>query len=449
MPYPAARDLPLGLKFWSDAAEKLEVSMTTLPAFPGVDTHSADPELDSILANRLVRSVYQPIVELDSLRVVGWEALARGPEGSPLERPDRLFAAAARAGRTAELDWHCRAAALRGALRAGLDAESTLFVNVEPATPTEGAPEWLGELADQAQQRFAVVMEVTERALTHRPAEMLTELAGYRSRGWGVALDDVEVDPRSLALMPFLRPDVIKLDMQFAHAGLTPANVGTAHAVAAEAEREGIHVLAEGIEVEAHAQVARALGATLGQGWLFGRPGAIHPSKSPGRRLRRVSPEPASTAETPFTALAPGRTTRVGSKALLLQMSLQLEDQAMLQGANAVLLSTFQDRRFFSGAARRRYERVAARVAFVGALAVGLGREPATGVRGADLAEAESLRGEWNVVVISPHFAGAFVARDLGDTGADDDRRFEYILTHDRALVTRAAQLLMTRVAPD
>ena len=56
--------------------------------------------------------MFQPIVELDTGRVVAYEALARGPEG-PLERPDLLFAAARTAGRLAELDEACRAAAFR------------------------------------------------------------------------------------------------------------------------------------------------------------------------------------------------------------------------------------------------------------------------------------------------------------------------------------------------
>ena len=61
---------------------------------------TAAPELDRILADRAIRSVYQPIVGLDAPGTVGFEALARGPEGSSLERPDHLFAAARELGRT-------------------------------------------------------------------------------------------------------------------------------------------------------------------------------------------------------------------------------------------------------------------------------------------------------------------------------------------------------------
>ena len=66
-----------------------------------------------------VRSVFQPIVDLDAGTVVAYEALARGPQG-PLERPDALSAAGRAAGRLADLDQACRAAAFRGAVEQGL-----------------------------------------------------------------------------------------------------------------------------------------------------------------------------------------------------------------------------------------------------------------------------------------------------------------------------------------
>ena len=75
--------------------------------------------IDEVLAAGAVRSVFQPIVDLDTGQVVAYEALARGPEG-PLARPDALFAAARLDGRLAELDAACRTAAFRGAVEQGL-----------------------------------------------------------------------------------------------------------------------------------------------------------------------------------------------------------------------------------------------------------------------------------------------------------------------------------------
>jgi EAL domain-containing protein (putative c-di-GMP-specific phosphodiesterase class I) len=87
--------------------------------------------LQEVLDQDAVRSVFQPLVELASGEVVGYEALARGPLG-PLERPDHLFAAARRHGLLAEVDAACRLAAVRGALEHQILAPLTIFVNVEP-----------------------------------------------------------------------------------------------------------------------------------------------------------------------------------------------------------------------------------------------------------------------------------------------------------------------------
>ena len=58
------------------------------------------------------------------------------------------------------------------------------------------------------------MVELTERALPNHTTDLIPLAEDLRRRGARIALDDVGTDPRSLALMPFLRPDVIKLDLQ-------------------------------------------------------------------------------------------------------------------------------------------------------------------------------------------------------------------------------------------
>lgn len=401
-------------------------------------------ELRRILESGQLRSVYQPIVDLDTGEVVAYEALARGPVGSPLERPDHLFAAARDAGRLAELDWACRAAALRGALDAGL--RTSLFVNVEPAALGTPVPDEVAELLRRAGD-LNVVLELTERALADRPAEMLTRVARLRELGCAVALDDVGADRRSLALMPFVAPEVIKLDMRLVQERPSPATAAVVHAVNAEAERSGAVLLAEGIETPAQRDVALALGARYGQGWLFGRPGPLPATTTAVRRFA-ASPVGAPPLS-PYEAVAGWQRPRRGSKRLLLSISRHLEAQVQAQGEAAVVLAAFQEARHFTPASAARYEALAGHAALVGALGVGLDAEPAPGVRGAALAPDDPLRGEWNVVVVAPHFAAAFVARDLREAAdADMDRRFEFCLTYDRALAVEAARALLARVAP-
>jgi EAL domain-containing protein (putative c-di-GMP-specific phosphodiesterase class I) len=405
--------------------------------------------LPQLLRRGGVRSLYQPIVDLDTGTPVAYEALARGPQGSPLESPGALFGAAHALGIVDELDRACRDAAITGALAAGLAPPLALFVNVEPAAVLgDDAP--LSHESELLAGNLRVIVELTERALTDRPAEVLAAVAWLRERGCGIALDDVGVDERSLALMPFLAPDVIKLDMSLIQArGASPAAARVLNAVAAEAERSGAVLLAEGIETEEHLARARAVGATLGQGWLFGRPCPLPtgtPAPGPdGLPLRSHEPLPAGT---PFELIADQRRVRRGDKRLLLALSRQLEAEAIALGGEAVVLAAFQHADFFTPRSRERYETLARGAALVGALGFGLGEEPAPGVRGAGLRRDEALLREWDVAVVGPHFAGAFVARDLGDTGADSDRRFDFFVTYERELVVRAARALMARIVP-
>ena len=71
---------------------------------------------------------------------------------------------------------------------------------------------------------------------------------------------------------------------------------------------------------------------------------------------------------------------------------------------------------------------------------------PAPGLRGAALSPGDPLSQEWDIAVLGPHFAGAIVARDLGDDGPDRDRRFEFVLTFDRDLVIDVAASLIARL---
>ena len=156
------------------------------------------------------------------------------------------------------------------------------------------------------------------------------------------------------------------------------------NAVNAEAERTGAVVLAEGIERPEHIDVARAMGATLGQGWLYGLPARrpqLGGTSAPGIEL---PPQRWRTpGATPFEVVSAARGVRRSSKRLLSAMSRHLEAQARALGETGVVLSAFQGADRFGPGSARVYRELAAAAAFVAALGAGMGSEPAPGVRGA------------------------------------------------------------------
>jgi EAL domain-containing protein (putative c-di-GMP-specific phosphodiesterase class I) len=380
--------------------------------------------------------------------VLGYEALARGPVGSALESPAALFGAAWRAGRVAELDWTCRAAAFTEAIRGGLGPPLTLFVNAEPVSLGVACPDDLKAAIEQAKARLRVVVEVTERALAGDPARLLATVAQARQAGWGVALDDVGAAPATLAVLPFVRPDLIKLDMRLLQGRTTTEAAHIVNTVRAQAERTDAVLIAEGIETIKHAREAAAAGATIGQGFLFGYPAPLpSPLPPPGAAIPLQAPVDTAV-ETPWEVVAAAREPRRATKDLLVEMSMQLEHQGLDAAEPNVLLACFREADHFTPAARSRFEFLATRAAFTGALGHDMPVSPVAGVRGADLAADDPLRREWALVVIGPRFAAALVARDRYDRGPAARRGFDVVVTHDRDLVIRAAEPLLRRLVP-
>jgi EAL domain-containing protein (putative c-di-GMP-specific phosphodiesterase class I) len=380
-----------------------------------------------------IEPVYQPIFDLRDGAVVGYEALARGRNGNGGTPPDALFAAAREDGTVTELDRACREAALRCALDHGLAAPFSLFVNADAGALVEDLPE-------TPPGDFTPVMEVTERALTERPEPLLRALTRLRTMGWGIALDDVGADSRSLALMPVLYPDVIKLDLRLLRDRAPHDMARIVTAVGAEAEQRLATVLAEGIDSEEQLATARAAGATLGQGYLLGAPAPL-PDRlpDPGRRLRLTSSGGVPDGAIPFQRVTNWRRPVRGPLELAERTATLLCEQAAALGETGLVLAAVPDDAPPPEHQTARYRHLAGVIGFVAVLGgnVAGGRE---GVRGGPLDPSDPLRGTWTEVALGPGYGACFVACQ------DDDGEWLFATSYDHETVVECAVLLMARM---
>jgi EAL domain-containing protein (putative c-di-GMP-specific phosphodiesterase class I) len=405
------------------------------PSEPGV------PPVDRIVAEGLVTAHFQPIVHLDTREVVAFEALARGPIGTVLEKPEALFAAAASAGLTWELDTIARVAAFRAALDARMHPSTSLFVNADPASVGRPVPGELVSTLAEALSRLRVFLDISERALGSSPAATLVGIERARSTGWGISLDNVGLTADSLALMPFARPDVIKVDVSLLNGHQrAPRVLG---AVTAHRERTGAVTLAAGVETAADVRTARALGATYGQGFLFGRPGPL-----PSHTRNPVHPLPlidalsaVETDDTPFRVASGTGRPAVAPLAVIEALASDLEQRAALDQDPPVFLACLPALHLMSGSPLAFLEVIARNASFAAALCAEPSRHMPVGTHVQTLDPGDSLRAEWVTIVIDPHRAVLLAAR-----GDDEDGSLAYRLTYDRTVVVRAARILMSRI---
>jgi EAL domain-containing protein (putative c-di-GMP-specific phosphodiesterase class I) len=358
-----------------------------------------------------------------------------------------LFDVGRRLGLLTELEWACRAAALEGALAANMGTQLSLFINVEPSVVGGVIPAHVEALFRKAERKLRIVLELTERDLTRRPADLLRLVAWARERWWGVALDDVGAEPESLALLPFVEPDVVKLDMKLIQEALTPDEEAVVDAVQRHCRRTGASVLAEGIETEEHLAVALSLGANLGQGWRFGRPGSLEGVLATRAAVRLLPPPVRSAGTSAFDMLATAEDIQTVSRAELLAETGALEQRAMDHEPAPVVLASFGTAGRFEGRVQQ-YVALAERCTLVGVLGTGIAPPVGSKLRATALDERDPLAREWVLAVAGPGVAEVVAARNLGADPAAVGDEVELVRSSDRDLVMSVAQLLMGRVVP-
>lgn len=423
-------------------ADPWATPIRTLPTSDGITLADVD------LAIAGVTVAFQPIVTVGDHRVIGVEALARGPVGSIFESPERLFGVAETFGRLAAVELAAKRAAFAHPLPEGV----ALFVNLDPnvAVDEDGGLAAIIDEWRRAGSRQPIVAELTERALVSAPGKLLRAVERCRSLGWRIALDDMGARAESLTALRIVRPDILKLDMKLLDMGNRAQASAMAASIASYCDRFGVEVVAEGVEDAHHESTAELLGATLLQGYRFGRPSA----------LDRIALEPLPTSILRPTVRPPRRrplrsSDRVASKAQLTDFSRYVE--SLPSASDSVILAALQDQRHYTPRTIRQYTALARRYGLVGVVGAGMIPGVVDGVQQAVIPEGDELATVWEVVLLSSNHSIALLAEQVDDGAVagraptsdtaprtDADRLFRYRFATDADEVEAAAHRLLS-----
>lgn len=225
-----------------------------------------EDRIGALFQGEALRMVYQPIVDVATGRVVGFESLARF-SSDPYRTPDVWFAEAGQVGRLAELESKAIAMALAGL--AALPADVYLTVNASPETIVKGA---LAEtLRGHPLER--VVVEVTEHQAIERYEDIADAIAPLQRQGLRIAIDDAGAGYASFRHVLNLHPHIVKLDNSITRAiDVDRSRRALAAALCGFAAETGCGIVAEGVETQAELEAVRALGIGKAQGYHLGRP---------------------------------------------------------------------------------------------------------------------------------------------------------------------------------
>ncbi len=227
------------------------------------DVAATRARLRQVLTAHQFHPVFQPIVELETRAIVGFEALTRFDDGTS---PEVRFAEAVDAGLGPDFEL----ATIRAALDPGtrLPGEAFLSLNVSPELILHGDRRFRQLIKGSTRP---LVLELTE----HVPIDdyRLVRDALAKLGDVGLAVDDAGAGYASFRHILELRPTYAKLDISLVH-GIDGDDLRQALAAGIQhfAYRTGCRLIAEGVETPAEADALQWLGIEFGQGYLFGRP---------------------------------------------------------------------------------------------------------------------------------------------------------------------------------
>ncbi|MDP3510174.1 MAG: EAL domain-containing protein [Candidatus Melainabacteria bacterium] len=226
------------------------------------------------------RTVYQPIMDLNSEKIAGYEVLTRGPDGS-FESPADFFRICIENNILTTVDLQCLQLCLEDAPNVGHNMR--LHVNLFPSTLLETPVENLIKLFPQERNGTTYCLEISEQQFITEPGYLREAINALKQAGILVAIDDVGFGRSSLETLILLEPDLVKVDRKYVSGiSVEPSKARLLRRLANVAKSLGAEIVAEGIEDRNDLPLLKEMGINYGQGFLWGDLLAVLPVSTDG-----------------------------------------------------------------------------------------------------------------------------------------------------------------------
>lgn len=214
------------------------------------------------------RSVFQPIIDLSSEKVAGYEILSRGPDGA-FESPADFFRICVENNILTTVDIACVKMSI--AATAGIRENMRFHLNIFPSTLIDTPIEQLLTLFPSEKDGRVFCVEISEQQFVGDPTYLREHVNALKQAGILVAIDDVGFGRSSLESLILLEPDLVKVDRKYVTGvAKEPSKARLMKRLANVAKSLGSEIVAEGIENQDDIPILKELGVHYGQGWLFG-----------------------------------------------------------------------------------------------------------------------------------------------------------------------------------